>query len=219
MSFFGDELLSILWLSLRVSGMAVLISSLVGIPCGVCLGLSQRRGKRFLTAVIYTGMALPPVVIGLVLYILLSRNGPLGFLEWLFTPMAMITAQSILALPFVIGITMSSVAAVPVEFSSQIKSLGASDWQRRWAILREARHGVLLAVAAAFGRSVSEVGAVLVVGGNIQGHTRVLTTAIVLETSQGNFEFALALGGTLLLVALLANLIIIRFHGSKFLPS
>ena len=217
MPFLTADFVSILWLSLRVSGTAVLISSLIGIPCGVWLGLSQHRGKRLLSAVIHTGMALPPVVVGVVLYILLSRSGPLAFLGWLFTLEAMIAAQTVLALPFVIGITMTSVAAVPVELSSQIKSLGASDRQRRWTILREARHGVFLAVASAVGRSISEVGAVLIVGGNIQGHTRVLTTAIVLETRMGNFEFALALGGALLLMALLVNLIIVRLQGGRLL--
>ena len=215
MSFLTDDFWSILWLSLRVSGTAVLISSIIGIPSGVYLGLSQHRGKRLLSAVIHTGMALPPVVIGLALYILLSRSGPMAFLDWLFTPEAMIAAQTVLALPFVIGITMSSVATIPAELPLQIRTLGASDRQCRWAILREARHGVLLAVAAAFGRSVSEVGAVLIVGGNIQGHTRVLTTAIVLETGKGNFEFALALGGALLMIALLVNLLIVRLQGGS----
>ena len=215
MPFTAIDFWSILWLSLRVSGTAVLISSFIGIPCGVWLGLSRHRGKRLLSAVIHTGMAFPPVVVGLVLYILLSRSGPLAFLGWMFTTEAMIAAQTILALPFVIGITMSAVAAVPSELPAQLRSLGASARQCRWTSLREARHGVLLAVAAAFGRSVSEVGAVLIIGGNIQGHTRVLTTAIVLETGQGNFEFALALGGALLLMALLVNLIIVQLQGSR----
>ena len=215
MPFTAVDFWSILWLSLRVSGTAVLISSFIGIPCGVWLGLSRHRGKRLLSAVIHTGMAFPPVVVGLVLYILLSRSGPLSFLGWMFTTEAMIAAQTILALPFVIGITMSAVAAVPAELPAQIRTLGASERQCRWTILREARHGVFLAVAAAFGRSVSEVGAVLIIGGNIQGHTRVLTTAIVLETGKGNFEFALALGGALLLMALLVNLIIVRLQGSR----
>ena len=217
MPFFATDFWSILWLSLRVSGTAVLISSIIGIPCGIWLGLSQHRGKRLLSAVIHTGMALPPVVIGLVLYILLSRGGPLAFLGWLFTPEAMIAAQTVLALPFVIGITMSAVAVVPAELSLQIRTLGANDRQCRWTILREARHGVFLAVAAAFGRSISEVGAVLIVGGNIQGHTRVLTTAITLETGKGNFEFALALGGALLLLALLVNVLIVRVQGGRLL--
>ena len=217
MPFFATDFWSILWLSLRVSGTAVLISSFIGIPCGIWLGLSQHRGKRLLSAVIHTGMALPPVVVGLVLYILLSRSGPLAFLGWLFTPEGMIAAQTVLALPFVIGITMSAVAAVPAELSSQIRTLGANDRQCRWTILREARHGVFLAVAAAFGRSISEVGAVLIVGGNIQGHTRVLTTAIALETGKGNFEFALALGGALLLLALSVNVLIVRVQGGRLL--
>jgi tungstate transport system permease protein len=217
MPFFEADFWSILWLSLRVSGTAVLISSFVGVPFGVWWGLSQHRGKRLLSAVIHTGMALPPVVVGLVLYILLSRSGPLALFGWLFTPEAMIVAQTILALPFVIGITMSAVAAVPAELCAQVRTLGASDWQCHWTMLREARHGVLLAIAAAFGRSISEVGAVLIVGGNIQGHTRVLTTAIVLETGKGNFEFALALGGALLLLALLVNLLIVRLQGGRLL--
>jgi tungstate transport system permease protein len=162
-------------------------------------------------------MAMPPVVVGLLLYLLFSRSGPLASLSWLFTPAAMITAQTILALPFVIGITMTSVTAVPPELSAQIKSLGASPWQSRWTILREARHGVLLAVAAAFGRSISEVGAVLIVGGNIQQQTRVLTTAIILETNKGNFEFALAMGAVLLSVALLVNFFILRLQGNRSL--
>lgn len=127
----------------------------------------------------------------------------------------MIVAQVILALPFVVGITMSSVAAVPRELPPQLRSLGATQWQILWTVLSEARYGVVVAVAAAFGRSISEVGAVLMVGGNIQEHTRVLTTAIVLETSKGRFEFALALGAALLALALLVNLVILRFHQTK----
>ncbi len=216
MQFSETDFWPILWLSLRVSGTAVLISSCVGIPCGVWLGLSQPHERRqLISAVIHTGMAIPPVVVGLVLYLALSRSGPLGHLRWLFTPEAMIAAQTILALPFVIGITLSAVAALPRELAAQMKTLGASDWQCRWTILREARCGVALAVAAAFGRSLSEVGAVLIVGGNIEGHTRVLTTAIVLETGKGNFGFALALGGALLLLALFVNLFIVRLQGDR----
>jgi tungstate transport system permease protein len=212
---FDSQCWSILWLSLRVSGTAVLISSLVGVPIGAWLGLPKGRLGPIVRAVIQTGMALPPVVVGLVLYIVFSRSGPLAFLDWLFTPQAMITAQVILALPFVIGITMVSVAAVPRELLPQLRSLGATERQVQWTVLREARHGVALAVAAAFGRSISEVGAVLIVGGNIQGHTRVLTTAIVLETSKGRFGFALALGAALLTLALLVNVLILRLHGRR----
>jgi tungstate transport system permease protein len=203
-------------MTLWVSGTAVAVSAVCGVPLGAWLGVSRFRGKGVVLALIHTGMAVPPVVLGLFLYLLLSRSGPLACLGWLFTPKAMILAQAALAAPFVVGITMSSVAAVPAELRAQLRSLGASDWQCRWAVLREARQGVLLAVAAAFGRSVSEVGAVLIVGGNIQGHTRVLTTAIVLETNRGNFELALLLGASLLVVALLANLAILRLHGEKY---
>lgn len=212
--FLGTDFITILGLTLRVSGTSVLLSSLVGIPLGAWLGLSRGRQVPLLRLLVQTGMALPPVVVGLVLYILLSRSGPLAWLGWLFTPQAMVVAQFILALPFVIGITQSAVAAMPGELRMQLRSLGATQWQIRRTVLWEARQGVLLAVAAAFGRSLSEVGAVLMVGGNIQGHTRVLTTAVVLETGKGQFGVALALGATLLCLALLANALIVRLHGS-----
>ena len=207
------SLAPIVWLTLRVSCAAVLISSAVGIPLGVALGLLAFRGKRVVAAVVHTGMALPPVVVGLLVYLLLSRSGPLAGLGWLFTPAAMIVAQTLLALPFVVGITMSAVEAVPAELPVQLRSLGASPRQIRWTMLRQARHGVLLAVAAAFGRSLSEVGAVLIVGGNIAGHTRVLTTAIILETGKGDFTAALWLGGVLVGLALLINASMLWLQG------
>lgn len=209
----ASELGSTVWRSLHVSGVAVLVSSLVGIPMGTWLGLTRSRVRAILAVMIQTGMALPPVVVGLCLYLLLSRSGPLGSWGWLFTLKSMILAQIILTLPFILGITMISVAAVPPELFLQLRSLGASRWQARWTVLREARAGVTLAVATALGRSLSEVGAVLMVGGNIAGHTQVLTTAIVLETSRGRFALALALGGVLLALALVANIAIIRLHG------
>ena len=209
----ASELGSTVWRSLHVSGVAVLVSSLVGIPIGTWLGLTRSRVRGILAVMIQTGMALPPVVVGLCLYLLLSRSGPMGTWGWLFTLKAMMLAQIILTLPFILGITMVSVAAVPPELFLQLRSLGASRWQARWTVLREARAGVALAVATALGRSLSEVGAVLMVGGNIEGHTRVLTTAIVLETSRGRFALALALGGVLLALALVANIAIIRLHG------
>lgn len=209
---FDAEFWSIVRLSLRVSGTAVLLAALVGIPLGAWAGLARSRFKPFFEAAAYTGMALPPVVVGLVLYILLSRSGPLAMLGWLYSPQAMIAAQTVLALPFIVGITMNAVAAVPGELVDQLRSLGAGRWQVRRAVLREARAGMLLAVATGFGRSISEVGAVLIVGGNIAGHTRVLTTAIVLETSKGHFGFALALGAGLLVLALGVNLGILRLR-------
>lgn len=207
------EVWSIVGRSLQVAGSALLLGLLAGVPVGAWLGLARFRGKRLLAALVYTGMGLPPVVVGLAVYLLLSRSGPLAFLDWLFTPRAMVLAQAIIAFPLVAGITMTAVAAVPPELLLQVRSLGATPWQVQWAALREARAGVLLGAAAAFGRVVSEVGAALMVGGNIRGHTRVLTTAIVLETGQGQFALALALGGWLLVLALLANLVVVRLQG------
>ncbi len=204
------QVFEILLLSLAVSGGAVFLSSLVGIPVGAWLGLNSFPGKRTVIAIIHTGMALPPVVVGLLLYLLLSRSGPLGSLGWLFTPQAMIVAQTMLGLPFIIGITMNAVAAVSTDLQWQLRCLGASSNQVQWEVLREARGGMLLAIATALGRSLSEVGAVWLVGGNIAGHTRVLTTAIVLETGKGNFAMALALGALLLGAALAINLFIVR---------
>jgi tungstate transport system permease protein len=209
----SDELWLIVWLSLRVAGAALLGSALIGVPLGAWLALSRFRGKGLLIALVCTGMALPPVVVGLAVYLLLSRSGPLAGLGWLFTPEAMILAQTVIALPLVTGITLSSVSAVPPELVLQVRALGASPWQARWAVLREARAGVLVALAAAFGRVISEVGAALMVGGNIQGHTRVLTTAIVLETGKGEFAVALALAGWLLALALAVNVAMVALQG------
>lgn len=208
---YATELGDILWRSLQVSGVAVVVSSLVGIPIGVWLGSTRFPGRSFLSVLIQTGMALPPVVVGLLVYLLLSRSGPFGGLGWLFTVQAMIIAQVVLTLPFVVGITMTSIAAVPPDLFLQVRSLGASPWQARWTVLREARSGVVLALATALGRSFSEVGAVLMVGGNIERHTRVLTTAIMLETSRG--RFGLALGTILMALSLAANVAIFRLHG------
>lgn len=209
-----SDLLAIVQLTVIVSGSAVLLSSAIGIPLGALLGLSQGKLTSAAKLLAHTGMALPPVVVGLFLYILLSRSGPLGSLGWLLTPKAMILAQCVLSLPFVVGITMSAVAAVPRELPTQLRSLGATPWQARWAVLREAKAGVVLALAAAYGRSISEVGAVMIVGGNIMGETRVMTTAIVLETQQGAFAFALALGCILLSVSLALNYVVLRLQSS-----
>jgi tungstate transport system permease protein len=218
----GDsQLAEIVLLSLRVSGIALLISTVLGIPTGALLGLTRFRGRRLLVALVYTGMAFPPVVIGLFVYLLLSRSGVLGSLDisWmpkLFTPEAMILAQVIIAYPLVAGFTMAAVQAVDPALRMQVQSLGASRWQTTWAILEEASVGVIAAVVAGFGGIISEVGAVMLVGGNIAGQTRVLTTAIVLETNKGNFGLALALGVILLNIAFATNFIILRLEGRSF---
>lgn len=205
-----ENLASVALLSLYVSGVALLIASLLGFPLGAWLALNDVPGKSFIELLIYTGMAFPPVVVGLFVYLLLSRSGPLGFLGWLFNPPAMITAQVIIALPMVAGLTLAAIEGLDPALRVQLRSLGASPGQVMWTLLGEARGGVLSALIAAFGSIISEVGAVMLVGGNIEGQTRVLTTAIVLETRQGNFELALALGVFLLSLTFLVNYAMVR---------
>ncbi len=210
----GDsETWQITLLSLQVSGVALAFSTLIGIPLGALLGLRSFQGRRLVIALIYTGMGFPPVVIGLLVYLLLSRAGPLGFLGWLFTPSAMILAQTIISFPLVAGFTMAAVMSVDPALRTQVTSLGASTMQTTFAILWEARTGVIISVIAGFGGIISEVGAVMLVGGNIQGSTRVLTTAIVLETRRGRFDLALALAFILLAIMFAINLLILRLQG------
>jgi tungstate transport system permease protein len=209
----SPDLIEIVALSLRVTGTALLISTLLGVPLGALIGLSQFLGKNWLRAVLYTGMGLPPVVVGLFVYLALSRSGPLGSLSWLFTPNAMIVAQILIALPLTTGLTMSSVESVRPELRRQIFALGATQAQTAWTILTEARIGVTAAIVAAFGSIISEVGAVMLVGGNIAGETRVLTTAIVLETRQGDFSLAIALGVVLLTITFAINVALMKLQG------
>ena len=204
---------SIVLLSLYVSGSALLIASLIGLPIGASLALKPPRAHKIIELIIYTGMGLPPVVVGLFVYMLISRSGPLGWLGWLFTPTAMIAAQVIIALPLVIGLTLTAVQSVDPQLRLQVRSLGASPAQAMRTILWEARLGVVAALLTAYGRLAAEVGAVMLVGGNIQGSTRVLTTSIVLETRQGNFELALALGGVLIVLTFMANFFLVRLSG------
>lgn len=215
----GDQaLLEIVLLSLRVSGVALAMSILIGIPVGAALGLSRFVGRRLVVTLLYTGMGFPPVVVGLFVYILLSHSGPLGHLNWpiipsLFTPGAMIVAQIIIAFPLVAGFTMASVLGVDPQLRQQVRSLGATSWQTTVAVLTEARVGVVAAVIAGFGGIISEVGAVMLVGGNIEGRTRVLTTAIVLNTRQGEFALAIALGFVLLGITFVINAAMLRLQG------
>ena len=171
--------------TLQVTGTALFLACLLGIPLGMFVGLTQFPGKRLVQVVLYTGMGLPPVVVGLIVFLVLSNSGPLGFLDWLFSPTGMILAQTILAFPLAAGLTAASVGDVSPDLRMQIRSLGATPWQERWAVLREARRGVVAAALAALGRVISEVGAAMLVGGNIAGSTRVLSTAIVLENTTG----------------------------------
>lgn len=212
------ELWQIVLLSLQVSGLALVISSLIGIPVGSFMALSRFTGRKLLIVFLYTGMGFPPVVIGLFVYLLLSRNGPLGqvdsaLIPRLFTPTAMILAQTIISFPLVAGFTMAAVLGVDPQIRQQVRALGATRWQTTLAILSEARVGVLVAVVAGFGSIISEVGAVMLVGGNIEHKTRVLTTAIVLETQKGAFDLAIALGIILLSLSFVANFFMLRLQG------
>jgi tungstate transport system permease protein len=217
----NQDLVEIILLSLRVSGTALLLSTLIGIPLGAILGLSRFVARRLVIALLYTGMGFPPVVVGLFVYLMLSRSGPLGQLGWpfiptLFTPGAMIVAQSIIAFPLVAGFTMAAVLGVDPGLRQQVQSLGATRWQTAWAVIQEARIGVIVSIVAGFGSIISEVGAVMLVGGNVEHSTRVLTTAIVLETRKGEFEMAIALGVILLGISFLTNLIMLRLQGRTF---
>jgi len=195
-----DELVEITLRSLLVSGVATVIGSAIAIPLGSLLGLTRFRGQRIARTILFTFYGFPPVVAGLIIFFLLSSKGPFGAYDALFTVEAMIMAELILVMPLVAGITMSSVAEVDQSILDTARALGASKRQVRATALREARSGVMTGIMVAFGGAVSEVGAAMLVGGNIQYSTRVLTTAVVQETRLGNFEYAAALGGILLVI-------------------
>ena len=202
----GDgEVLGILRLSLLVSGSATLVSLALGIPAGTALALARFPGRGLVVAAVNAGMGLPPVVVGLFVTLLLWRSGPLGGLEVLYTPAAIIVAQVVIAAPIVAGMTLAAVQQVPRAFRLQLLALGASRVQMVWVVLREARLPMLAAVMAGFGGVISEIGASMMVGGNIKGQTRTLTTAMVLETGKGNFDVAIALSVLLLVVVFLVN--------------
>ena len=205
--FGGDsEVWAITWLSLKISATATLISLLLGIPLGILLALSRFPGRAIAVALVNTGMGLPPVVVGLFISILLWRSGPLGFLELIYTPSAMIIAQVVIAFPIVAGLTM---AMVPGSYLLLAQlGIGASKLQALWLLCKEARLPLLAAVMAGFGGVISEVGASMMVGGNIRAQTRVLTTATVLETSKGNFDIAIALGLILLALCFALNFLL-----------
>jgi tungstate transport system permease protein len=202
----GDpDVVHITLLSLRISGSATLLSLLFGIPLGTVLALSRFPGRRFAIALVNTGMGLPPVVVGLFVSIVLWRSGPLGFLELLYTPTAIVIAQLVIAAPIVTGLTVAALQQLNPRLRLQLLGLGASRLQVVWLLLVEARLPLLAAVMAGFGGVISEIGASIMVGGNIYRRTRVLTTATVLETSKGNFEMAIALSLILLLLTFAVN--------------
>ncbi len=199
------DLAGIVGVSLLVSGTAIVVAMVLGVPAGIWLGLHRFPGRQFLVTLVNTGMGLPPVVVGLIVFFLLARNGPLGGYELLYTPWAMILAQIIIATPLVVGITLAAVQGLDPRVHLQILALGASPAPHYWKLVPEARLSLVAALAAGFGSVISEVGAVMMVGGNIRGQTRVMTTAIVLETRQGDYGMAISLGVLLLALAALFN--------------
>jgi tungstate transport system permease protein len=202
------ELLGIILLTFEVSGIALVLAVAVGLPAGAAAGLTRFPGRGFVISVMNTLTGLPPVVVGLLVYLLLSRKGVLGFLGLLYSPSAMIIAQTILALPIVTALCHSAVVNVDPIIRQAAATLGATHGQVVLAVIKEARYGILSAIITAFGRVMAEVGAILIVGGNIAGRTRVMTTTIALETDKGNFELALALGLILLMISFIINAVL-----------
>ena len=209
---FDQEIWAITWMSLKISASATGIALLFGMPLGVMLAMARFTGRGVVIALVNTGMGLPPVVVGLFISLFLWRSGPLGFLEWIYTPTAMVLAQVVIALPIVAGLTLASFQSLDPRLSLQLLGVGASKPQLLWLLCREARLPLLAAVMAGFGGVISEVGASMMVGGNIRGQTRVLTTATVLETAKGNFDVAIALSVILLLLTFAINLFLTRIQ-------
>lgn len=206
----GDqELYAIIFLSLKVSLAAVGVGMLFGIPLGTFLGMYEFRGRQLLTGLIYTLMGLPPVLVGVVVYLILSAKGPLGEWQLLFTPAAMVIAQALLVTPIITGLSMVAVRGKAKDYLETAVSMGANPLQTAWLILRESKLGIISAIATAFGRAIAEVGAVMLVGGNIEHMTRVMTTAIILETRKGNFNLGLGLGLVLLVISFMINTILV----------
>jgi len=207
--FRGDpEVLKVTALTLMVSLSATAVSLIVGITTGTVIGLTRFPGRRFLVSLINTGMGSPPVVVGLIVSVILWRNGPLGVFSLMYTPYAIIIAQCIISLPIITGFTMASIQQLDPKLRLQILALGASRLQLLWILVRDTRLPLLAAVMAGFGSIISEVGAAIMVGGNIEGQTRVLTTAIVLEVSKGKFGTAIALGIILMILVYVVNLVL-----------
>jgi tungstate transport system permease protein len=200
-------LIAVVGRSLAVSATACVLACSLGLLMGAWLGVARFAGRGAVLTVLNTLLSLPSVVVGLLVYLLLSRSGPLGFMGWLFSFKAMVVAQAILVLPVVTALTRQTVEDAERAHGEQLQSMGAGPWMRSALLAWDERHALLTVLIAAFGRAISEVGAVMIVGGNIDGFTRVMTTAIALETSKGDLALALALGLVLLLVVLLLNLL------------
>ncbi len=205
----GDrEVMEVTLLTLKISGAATLVSTVIGVGAGTAVALTRFPGRRFVISMVNTGMGLPPVVVGLFVTIFIWRSGPLGSLGLLYTPAAMVLAQTVIAAPIITGVSLAAMQRLPGKLRLQILALGATRRQMVWLLMKEARLPLLTAVMAGFGGVISEVGASIMVGGNIKGYTRVLTTATVMETGRGSFDVAIALGVILLVLAFAVNYVL-----------
>lgn len=202
---FDPEVWTVVFTSLRISSAAAALAAAAGVPLGMAIALTRFRGRGAVLLLLNTSMALPTVVIGLFVYALIGRRGPIGSLGLLFTPWGIVLGELLIALPVAASYSLTAVQALDPRLFQTVRSLGASRWQEAWVIVREARFGIVGALVASFGRTIAEVGAAMMLGGNIKGFTRTMTTAIALETSKGEFELGLALGAFLLVVALVVN--------------
>jgi tungstate transport system permease protein len=209
------EVVEVTLLSLKISGAATLVSTCIGVSAGTAVALLRFPGKRFIISMINTGMGLPPVVVGLFVTLFIWRSGPLGMFGLMYTPAAMVLAQIIIAVPIITGVTLAAMQRLPGRLRLQILALGATRRQLVWLLMKEARLPLLTAVMAGFGGVISEIGASIMVGGNIKGYTRVLTTATVMETGKGNFELAIALGVILLVLAFTVNYLLTAIQQRK----
>jgi len=212
---FDEEIWEIIFLSIRVSGTAVILASIIGLPLGSYLGLREFRGKKPLSNLLNTFMGFPPVVMGLIIFLMLSRSGPLGGLGILYTTIAMIIAQLFLAIPIVIGTSKAAIESVDPALRETIMSFGCRERQLWWELIKESKKSIIAGILIAFGQAISEVGAVMIVGGNIRWHTRTFTTAIVLQTRMGEFGMAIALGMVLILITFILNYTLTHLQSKK----
>ncbi len=209
------EIFQIVLFSLEVSSAGIVLATLTGVPLGFLMGAKNFRGKKFAVVLLNNALAIPTVVIGLIVYSLISRVGPLGYFGLLYTPTAVIIGQFLLSMPIVIALTHSAIQGIDAKVRNTALTLGATEMQAAWAVIKEARYAVMSAVIAGFGRNIAEVGAAMMLGGNIKGSTRTMTTAISLETAKGEFGFGIALGIILLLISLSINIFLSYLQSRK----
>ncbi len=212
---FDQEIFRIVLLSLKVSSIAILFASILGVPIGFLIGSKSFWGKQFVVVLLNNALAIPTVVIGILVYSLISRVGPLGYFGLLYTPTAVIIGQLVLSLPIIVALTHSAIQGIDIKVRHTALTLGATEVQAALAVISEARYAVMSAVIAGFGRNIAEVGAAMMLGGNIKGSTRTMTTAITLETSKGEYGFGIALGVILLFISLSINILLSYFQSKR----